>query len=275
LKLLAACLIATVLLLSISILPVAGEDGDLDASFFAGEESAEGSVLQGTAGAAIDLDSFGRTLAEIAPLMLLAALLGALVAYRRCQTVFEYDLFHAHILLSVAGALMMLIVGNQLVRAFGLLGAASVVRYRYGLRNPRDASMLIISLGLGMAAGVGLYALAVSAAGVVFVFARGLDLITARSNFFLLITRPMTLKVHTTQPQHALAQIERVLSQHSIPFSLRRYRRQAQEIGGQPLFKLAYSVHLSPGDNHSALTSEIINGAIISLNWEKEKPPKG
>jgi uncharacterized membrane protein YhiD involved in acid resistance len=150
-----------------------------------------------------------------------------------------------------------------------------VVRYRYGLRNPRDASMLIISLGLGMATGVGLYALAVSAAGVVFVFMRGLDLMTARSNFFLLITRPMTLKVHTTQPQHALAQIEHVLSQRGIPFSLRRYRREAQEIGGLPVFKLAYSVRLSPGDNRSALTSEIINGAIISMNWEKEKPPKG
>lgn len=275
LKLLAACLIATVLLLCMSTLPVAGEDGALDASFFAGEESPKSSALQGTAGAAIDLDSFGQTLAEIAPLMLLAALLGALVAYRRCQTVFEYDLFHAHILLSVAGALMMLIVGNQLVRAFGLLGAASVVRYRYGLRNPRDASLLIISLGLGMATGVGLYALAVSAAGVVFVFARGLDLMTARSNFFLLITRPMTLKVHTTQPQHALAQVERVLNQHGIQFGLQRYRREAQEVGGQPVFKLEYDVHLGPGDNRSALTSEIVNGAIISMNWEKEKPPKG
>ncbi len=259
-----------------SALPVAGDDGALDASFFATEErSAEESVLLGTAGAELDLSGFGQTLSEIAPLMMLAALLGALIAYRRCQTVFEHNLFHAHILLSVAGALMMLIVGNQLVRAFGLLGAASVVRYRYGLRNPRDASMLIIALGLGMATGVGLYALAVSAAAVVFVFVRGLDLITARSNFFLVVTRPMTLKVHTTHPQHALAQINQVLTQRSISFNLHRYRREAQEIDGLSVFALAYSVHLNPGDNRSALTSEIIDGGVISMHWQKEKPPKG
>ena len=85
----------------------------------------------------------------------------------------------------------------------------------------------------------------------------------------------MTLKVHTTHPQHALAQIDQVLTQRGIPFSLRRYRREQQQIDDLPVFALAYSVRLNHGDNRSALTSKIIDGAVISMHWQKEKPSKG
>lgn len=213
-------------------------------------------------------------MADIAPLMFLAALLGGLIAYRRRLTVFEHDLFHAHILLSVAGALMMLIVEDQMVRAFGLLGAASVVRYRYGLRNPRDASMLIIALGVGMATGVGLYALAISAAAVVFVFVRGLDALTSRSNLLMVVARPTKLKLHTTEPEEALARTAQVFAQHNVPFRLQRYSRAQQEVNGTPIFALTYTIRLHPGNSRTALTSEIIDKAVVSLEWKTEKPRK-
>lgn len=224
------------------------------------------------------MDGFGQTLAEIAPIILLAALLGGLIAYRRRLTVFERDLFHAHILLSVAGALMMLIVGNQLVRAFGLLGAASVVRYRYGLRNPRDASMLIIALGIGMATGVGLYALAVSAAAVVFVFSRGLDFFTMRSNLLIVVTRPTTLRVRTIRPEEMMARIDQVFARRGIKSRLRRYRRartKKKKLNDAPAFILIYTVHLGPEDSHALLTSEITDESVISVRWKMEKPKKG
>jgi uncharacterized membrane protein YhiD involved in acid resistance len=254
----------------------AGDGSVLSADFFAEDEGGtEEENFLSMASEALDLNGFGQTLSEVAPLMLLAALLGGLIAYRRRLTVFEHDLFHAHILLSVAGALMMLIVGNQLARAFGLLGAASVVRYRYGLRNPRDASMLIIALGVGMATGVRLYALAVSVAVIVFVFVRGLDLFTTRSNLLMVITRPTTLKLHATQPEEVLVRVDQVFKRHGISFRLKRYCREKQEVGGLPVFALTYTVYLNPGDNRSALTSEIVDPAVVSMRWETKKPRKG
>jgi len=220
-------------------------------------------------------EGFWDTLADVAPALLLAAFLGGLVAYRRRLTVFEHNLFHAHILLSVAGALMMLIVGNQLVRAFGLLGAASVVRYRYGLRNPRDASMLIIALGMGMATGVGLYALAVSAAAVVFVFVRGLDFLISRTKLLIIVTHPVTLRIQTTQPDETLARIEQIFARQGIKARLRRLRRaRRRKIDELSVYTLVYTVQIGPDDSRSALTSEIADPYVVSVRWQTEKPSK-
>jgi hypothetical protein len=92
-----------------------------------------------------------------------SALAGALVPWVARPSDREWELVRASSFLAAAGALMMLVVGNELARAFGLMGAASVVRYRYGLRSPRDASSLILALSLGMAAGAGMIGLAISA----------------------------------------------------------------------------------------------------------------
>ncbi len=219
-------------------------------------------------------NGFGDTLVRVVPVLFLAALLGGLVAYRRQLTVFEHHLFHAHILLSVAGALMMLIVGNQLVRAFGLLGAASVVRYRYGLRNPRDASMLIIALGIGMATGVGLYALAVSAAAVVFFFARGLEYLTTHTNLLIVVTRPVILRVRTVQPEATIARLERIFARHHIQAQLRRYRRTRRRRAGKRVHTLTYVVRIGPDVSRTRLTTEITDEAVLSVRWQTEKPRK-
>jgi uncharacterized membrane protein YhiD involved in acid resistance len=273
--LLVACIVATALLLNSFRLPT-NEDGAPQATSTVEPTIFDEIAPRPSPITPLDLNGFWQTLADIAPVMLLAALLGGLIAYRRRLTVFEHNLFHAHILLSVAGALMMLIVGNQLVRAFGLLGAASVVRYRYGLRNPRDASMLIIALGIGMATGVGLYALAVSAAAVVFVFSRGLDLLTTRSNLLLVVTQPTTLRVRTTRPEETMARVDLVFTQRAIRSRLRRYRRaRARKVNGAPVFLLIYTVQLGPNDSRALLTTEITDESVVSVRWRTQKPRKG
>ena len=66
----------------------------------------------------------------------------------------------AQVLLCVAGALMMIIIGSNLARAFGIAGAASIIRFRTPVEDPRDITVLFILMGLGMAAGLGGFALA-------------------------------------------------------------------------------------------------------------------
>ncbi len=93
--------------------------------------------------------------------LLAASVLSALVSYRRRGGQAQMDFTEAHVVLSASAALMMMIIGSQIARAFGLMGAASIVRYRYSLKSPKEASSLVIALGIGMACGVGLYPLAV------------------------------------------------------------------------------------------------------------------
>ena len=61
----------------------------------------------------------------------------------------------AQTLLCVSGALMMIIIGNSLARAFGIAGAAAIIRFRTPVDDPRDATILFLLLALGMAAGIG------------------------------------------------------------------------------------------------------------------------
>jgi hypothetical protein len=60
----------------------------------------------------------------------------------------------------VSGALMMIISGDSLARAFGITGAASIIRFRTPADDPKDAIILFLSLGFGMACGLGAFALA-------------------------------------------------------------------------------------------------------------------
>jgi uncharacterized membrane protein YhiD involved in acid resistance len=63
------------------------------------------------------------------------------------------------IVLAVVGAVIMLVVGASLARAFGIVGAANLIRYRSKIEDPKDAVVMLCSLAVGLAAGVGLYQL--------------------------------------------------------------------------------------------------------------------
>jgi uncharacterized membrane protein YhiD involved in acid resistance len=64
------------------------------------------------------------------------------------------------IILAVVGAVVMLVVGTSLARAFGIVGAAGLVRYRAKIEDPKDAGVMLSTLAIGLASGVGLWMLA-------------------------------------------------------------------------------------------------------------------
>src|SRR6202030_2119393 len=68
------------------------------------------------------------------------------------------------VILAIIGAVVMLVVGSSLARAFGIVGAAGLVRYRARIADPKDAGVMLSTLAVGLACGVGVYALAIFAA---------------------------------------------------------------------------------------------------------------
>jgi uncharacterized protein DUF4956/MgtC family protein len=92
----------------------------------------------------------------------LAALLGTALALRpRRKGTPRRDeaVIQTQIVLAVVGAVIMLVVGASLARAFGIVGAANLIRYRSKIDDPKDAVVMLGSLAVGLASGVGLYAL--------------------------------------------------------------------------------------------------------------------
>jgi uncharacterized membrane protein YhiD involved in acid resistance len=94
----------------------------------------------------------------------LAAALGAALALRpRRKGTPKRDpaVIQTQIILAVVGAVIMLVVGASLARAFGIVGAANLIRYRSKIDDPKDAVVMLCTLAVGLASGVGLYALSV------------------------------------------------------------------------------------------------------------------
>ena len=94
----------------------------------------------------------------------LAALLGAALALRpkrRGTPPRTLPVIQTQIILAVVGAVIMLVIGASLARAFGIVGAANLIRYRSKIDDPKDAVVMLCTLAIGLATGVGLYALAV------------------------------------------------------------------------------------------------------------------
>src|SRR5215510_612351 len=92
-----------------------------------------------------------------------AAALGAVLAFRpraRGTPPRSAPVVQTQIVLAVVGGVVMLIVGASLARAFGIVGVASLVRYRSKVDDPKDASVMLGCLTVGLASGVELYGLA-------------------------------------------------------------------------------------------------------------------
>ncbi len=96
----------------------------------------------------------------------LAAVLGAALALRprrKGTPKRTTPVIQTQIILAVVGALIMLIVGASLARAFGIVGAASLIRYRSKIEDPKDAVVMLCALSVGLATGAGLYGLTIFA----------------------------------------------------------------------------------------------------------------
>jgi uncharacterized membrane protein YhiD involved in acid resistance len=70
------------------------------------------------------------------------------------------------VFISIIVAMVMMVIGNNLSRAFALVGALSIIRFRTVLKDTKDMTYIFLSLAAGMAAGTSSYFLGF--AGVVF-----------------------------------------------------------------------------------------------------------
>lgn len=71
------------------------------------------------------------------------------------------------VILSMLTAIVIMVIGNNLARAFGLVGAMSIIRFRTAIKDPQDIVYIFFSLAVGMAAGAGLHLVAIIGSGIV------------------------------------------------------------------------------------------------------------
>ena len=171
----------------------------------------------------VDTDDHGpHPLHEIDDAMIrlpLAALLGAALALRpkrRGTPPRTAPVVQTQIVLAVVGAVIMLVVGASLARAFAIVGAANLIRYRSKIDDPKDAVVMLCTLAMGLASGVGLYALA--GFSTVFIVAA----LWVIESFEPTSRKPFDLTVKAgKQTDELRPEIEAILRRYNLHFEIR------------------------------------------------------
>lgn len=181
-----------------------------------------------------------------------AMILGTLLAFRprrRGTPPRSSSVIQTQIILAVIGAVVMLVVGSSLARAFGIVGAANLIRYRAKIDDPKDAVVMLSTLTLGLACGVELYGLAALSAGFLLVLLWVIESVEPEKR------KVFDLKVTCPEPTGLRPRVEAVLRRYGIDYELRT--------AGQK--DLVYEAEL-PFD----LATDRVSNAILGLTEENE-----
>ena len=194
--------------------------------------------------------------------LVVAAALGAVLAFRPRRPGGPPRTAHVvqtQIMLSIVGSLVMLIVGASLARAFGIAGAASLVRYRAKIDDPKDASVMLACLAIGLASGVGLFLMA--AVGTAFIVSV-LWTLEWREPW---PKKHFELKVSAKDPAALKPQVEALLKQHRLSFELR----------GATEKEVLYMVEMPQNRKTDKLSEAIVKlegDETVSVEWDEKKP---
>jgi uncharacterized membrane protein YhiD involved in acid resistance len=152
----------------------------------------------------------------------------------------------------------MIVVGSSLARAFGIVGAAGLVRYRAKVSDPKDAGVMLSTLALGLAAGVGLYQFAV----VVAVF---------------FLAALWVLEAWEPEAQNRFGVVVKAKDAAALrPHleSLLRRRRLRFELRGTTPDELTYEVHMPVDSRTDDLSNEVLalgDKGAIEIVWDEKK----
>src|SRR5215213_10209006 len=215
-------------------------------------------------------DTWLETMGRIALRLLFAALLGAALAFRPRKRILALKrnpyVSQTEILLAIVAAALMMIVGDNAARAFGIFAAVSLVRFRTNIRDPKEVTVLLICLALGLASGVGRWDLAI----VLALFSLlALWLLEWREPE--LVFRSMELKVTTANVASTQNALKQVFKTHGFDKELRALEREAAEDSPG---SLVYAVDVSPSVSTDELSADIlaIDGPNVQgIEWDQKK----
>jgi len=208
------------------------------------------------------LSVFGR--------LLLAVGLSSVLAFRPRQDVplFKRSLFvsQTQILLSVVAAALMMIVGDNTARAFAIFAAVSLVRFRTNIRDPKEITVLLISLALGLAAGVGRWELGIGLC----IFALAL-LWLLEYNESAQVFRSMELTIKTRNTDRTQEVLKKLFRKYKLEAEVRELDSTDDE---NPVGSIVYYLNLRLNLTTDHLSDRILRmdpRNVEGIQWSQKK----
>lgn len=166
----------------------------------------------------------------------------------------------AQVLLCVSGAMMMIIIGNSLARAFGIAGAASIIRFRTPVEDPKDVTILFLLMGLGMSSGLGAWAVAGLGTAFLCLALVALDHMSSQK------ARVMSVEIQASGREFPTTHVEGVFARNQIIW-------EPREISQSDEVTVKYHTWLDPRTSLEDLSSQLMSdgAAVQSVAWEHPK----
>ena len=163
-----------------------------------------------------------------------------------------------------------MIVADNAVRAFGIFAAASLVRFRTNIRDPKEITVLLINLGIGLAAGIGHWELAIVLSLFVFLLLQLMERFESEQ-----AQRAIELKVKTHNVDATDQALRNIFDRNDLRVEVRTLNLQDRE---HPLGKIVYRLNVSTTFSTDQWAEEILSSDpvnIDSIEWHQKKTSSG
>ncbi|MBX4169906.1 DUF4956 domain-containing protein [Rhodococcus sp. DMU2021] len=153
------------------------------------------------------------------------------------------------VLVGMVIALIMLVVGSNIARAFALVGALSVVRFRNAIKETRDVGFIFLVMAIGMTTGTRFYVLAIAATVAICLVL----LIMNKFNWFTLDVQRQVVKVQVPPEPAYTSTVEDVLIKHCSEYEL----VSTESVRAGALVELYYTAQLKKGTSSNDLIAAL------------------
>ncbi len=170
------------------------------------------------------------------------------------------------ILMSMVVGVIMLVIGSNIARAFTLVGALSIVRFRNAVKETRDVGYIFFAMGIGMACGTRFYLLAVIATAVICALLWAMD----RFNFFAKDASSQLLKIRLPTDLPYATLFDDLFERYLV-----RYELVALEtVQAGTMLELVYSVEAKRGIDIQSFLSGLAalndNNKVVLITGQQE-----
>lgn len=194
----------------------------------------------------------------------LAILMGAIISLTYMRTnanTYSQSFTLTMVVLPVIVAIIILLIGSNVARAFSLAGAFSIIRFRSAPGDPKDISYVLFTMASGLACGVGAFGYAVLFTIILCV----LMFVLSYFKFGAKKSQQKLLKVTIPENLSYEEAFDEVFKKFNVEYQLNKVR--TTELGS--LYELVYLVHLGQHVNQKEFLDAVRtrNGNLdISLN---------
>ena len=153
------------------------------------------------------------------------------------------------IFVAVIVAMVIMVIGNNLARAFALVGALSIIRFRTVVKDTKDTAYIFWALAAGMAAGTGSYFLAIAGSLVISLIAYVLYI----SNYGSIHKSEFILQFRIKNDGNDTQEYSKIISRYAKKSTL----LHVEPSGDNNTSKISFDIIMKKDENQNEFASDI------------------